>query len=283
MNRPRALLPPNADPGCPTCRGVGHVVRRGAEYAVAEACACLRPCPLCRGTGWIAAGEGPRAPRKRCRCQVLPERLRRFNDAGIPARHATSTRSTFLPTRDNKEAFKAVNAWLTDFEPNRENRGLVLWGDVGRGKTHLLVAMVRDLVIDHGVTARFTEFSHLLAAIKAGFDRGEGMSASIDPLVRVDVLAIDEIGKGLNTDFERAVIDELISRRYNAAKPIVGTTNFAPGPATGVVTANAADPSRGPALADRVDVRVYSRLREMCDFARVQGEDWRERRWGERR
>ena len=73
-------------------------------------------------------------------------------------------------------------------------------------------------------------FSHLLADLKSGFDRGVGASSLLDPLVQVDVLAIDELGKGRNTEFEGTVLDELVSRRYNAAAPIIGTTNLSGAP-----------------------------------------------------
>ena len=79
----------------------------------------------------------------------------------------------------------------------------------------------------------------------------------------------------------RLKLDELISRRYNADLPIVATTNYAPGPSTGLKVGNAADLDANgkvrhrPALVDRVGPRVYSRLREMCDFIGVTGEDYR--------
>ena len=73
-------------------------------------------------------------------------------------------------------------------------------------------------------------------------------------------------------------------RRYNAMRPIIATTNFAPGAATGGAVANAAERALGsaaaPTLRDRVGDRVYSRLRETCDFVPVLGDDYRERRAG---
>jgi hypothetical protein len=35
-----------------------------------------------------------------------------------------------------------------------------------------------------------------------------------------------------------------------------------------------------PTLADRVGERIWSRLRETCDFVEVKGDDYRERRRG---
>lgn len=274
------LVHPGADPQCRTCAGQGLAVVRSGERAVAKVCACVRTCPRCAGTGLVADSEAFRAPRRRCACQGVIRRAAAFDAVGIPARHADSTRASFVPTTKHQIAVhKAVGNWLKEFEPGKDNRGLVLYGEVGRGKTHLMVALLRELVFRHGVPSRFVEFSHLLADLKASFDGGGGAAALLEPLARVDVLAIDELGKGRNTEFEGTVIDELVSRRYNAIRPILATTNFAPAPATGRPVGNAAEAQLGtaaaPTLADRLGDRVWSRLRETCDFVEVRGEDHR--------
>lgn len=271
------LLHPGIQPNCTTCQGTGYRVERDGEWARAVACACIGPCPHCRGTGWRTVGEGARPAKGRCECGVLHTRIQAFNSAQIPARHANSTLLSFDSTGPRMPAFMAVAGYLKAFDPSDENPGMVLHGDVGRGKTHLLVAMIRELIFTTGVTARFVEFSHLVGDIKAGFDKGRGGHSLLEPLVRVDILAIDELGKGRNTEFEGTVVDELVSRRYNAARPILGTTNYAPGAPTGNQVANFAA-NQQPTMPDRVGDRVYSRLREMCRFVPCTGDDYRERR-----
>jgi len=212
--------------------------------------------------------------------------LERFNDVGIPARHFNSTLASFKPTPQLMPVFSAINAYIRDFRPGEINRGFVLFGDVGRGKTHLMVAVLRELVFRYGISARFVEFSHLLADLKGTFDKGGGTTQLMEPLSRVDVLSIDEMGKGRNTEFEGTVLDELISRRYNAGSTILATSNYAPGPVTGLASPNlvaaarrmagAGSNSGTPTLSDRVGARVYSRLREMNEFYPVDGRDYRE-------
>jgi len=212
----------------------------------------------------------------------MAERIRRFNLALVPARHAQSTLETFDKS-DKKVtlAFQRVYKYTQNFKPAGQNRGLVLHGEVGRGKTHLMVATMRELVFRHGVSARFVEFSHLIADLKSSFDRGGGAAELLEPLTRVQVLAIDEIGKGRNTEWEGTVLDELISRRYNASSTIIGTSNYGPGPSKGLVASNLAvvdGPDRAkhlPNLVDRVGERVYSRLEEMCEFQELKGPDYR--------
>jgi DNA replication protein DnaC len=122
------------------------------------------------------------------------------------------------------------------------------------------------------------EFSLLLQDLRAGFDRGAPTAELMAPLLSVDVLAIDELGKGRNTEWETVVLDELVSRRYNAMGTLLGTTNFAPR-STGVAVPNLAaarDASAGAAgLADRVGDRVFSRLSEMVRFEPIIAPDFR--------
>ncbi|TNE86860.1 MAG: cell division protein ZapE [Deltaproteobacteria bacterium] len=304
-------LHPCVDPACPECRGDGYVLLREGERARATACDCLERyvhqtcrachgegfvdhvvrgetqrvpcqcrgrCPLCRGTGFVADPGADRfAPRRRCQHLALSEAIARFDRAGLPARFAKAAATPFRH-RDDAQlvALGAAMDVLKDFERGEDNRGLVLYGPVGRGKTHLLAYLLRRLVFEKGVTARFVEFSHLLSELKASFDRGTAAAELVDPLVAVDVLVIDELGKGRSTEWELTVIDELVSRRYNAGRAILASTNFSPGAATGRRIANNAMPEERVTLADRVGERVYSRLNEVCSFVEMPGRDYRQ-------
>lgn len=285
MTRPKPLLHPGLDPSCKTCRGTGMVVQPQGEHAIAALCPCIssRSCPACGDSGWVSAynDSGHRKGLRRCSCVGFKQRLVRFNAIKIPGRLANTTLRSFVlsEVQQQSDAYAAAHVFAKQYKPSEINRGLVLWGPVGRGKTHLLAGMLRQVALEHNVSARFIEFSHLLSTLKGRFDRGEGAAAVLDELVSVDVLAIDELGKGMLTEFELATIDELVSRRYNAARTIIATTNFRPGDPTGLRRGNLSDPrpDQQPTLADRVGERVFSRLQEMCTFARLGGKDWRRR------
>ncbi len=277
------------DPGCVKCRGTGTLLDREREYGIANVCDCLGECPACGGTGRALVhlqGIEGLAP---CGCRELHRRAELFRRARIPARHVLSTLDNFDPSRSpgTAEAHKVAHQWTQSYSPGIENRGLVLHGKVGRGKTHLLVGMLHRLIFSHGIAVRFVEFSHLIGVLKAGFSTKQSSASTMDPLLDIEVLAIDELGKGRCTDWELAIVDELISRRYNAMATVLATTNYAPKLQKGRRPMDAA--MAGPAnlsvasgaqftLAERIGERVFSRLMEMAELQEVRGLDYRERR-----
>lgn len=275
---------------CERCGDNRYIVRADGEVAVAEVCTCNAACPICSGTGRaVRVVDGVRML-GRCRCQALPDRVSMWNDAGIPARYARCTLVSFTQgmERDPKKtpAMGAVTQWqeklLAARRASAPPPGLVLHGQVGRGKTHLLVGITRWAIFELGLRARFIEFTRLLGMLKEGYDRGESDRDVLNDLVSVPVLGIDELGKGRLTDWELAVVDELVSRRYNAMATTLGTTNFAPGLSSGRGAVNLAEGRSGETrpvtqtLGDRVGDRVYSRLLEMSQFVEVGGIDFRD-------
>ncbi len=265
-------------------RGLPYTVRPVGELAQAELLPDQPACPICGGTGRVVGWREDVRVVGRCRCQMIPDRLARFNRAGLPARHAGSTLTSFALGMSRSEgatkAYTEINGWKTRFERAHQDEGtlpgLILHGQVGRGKTHLLVGLIRWMIFDLGVEARFVEFSRLLALLREGYDRGQSDRNILNELVAVPILAIDELGKGRLTDWELSVVDELISRRYDSMACTLGTTNYPPGVPAGRGVANLAEGAKQTqSLGDRVGDRVYSRLRDMADFIEVSGLDYR--------
>jgi DNA replication protein DnaC len=92
------------------------------------------------------------------------------------------------------------------------------------------------------------------------------------------VLAIDELGKERGTPWEQSMLDELISRRFNSGLSTLFATNYFVEPrAAPRDQGQRRDPrsveSRQEAeaitLSQRVGDRIYSRLSEMCTFAKL--------------
>ena len=155
-----------------------RLVAKG-ETAFAEA--LQRPlCPQCGGSGYARTEVDGIVTMGRCRCQMLPDRIRLFNQAGIPSRYINSTFVSFAQTPDGQlkdldpsgiRALGVCSQFVDAYLQGALNKGLVLHGDVGRGKTHLMIAIIRELIFRHGIPCRFIEFTRLLSMLKEGYSQ----------------------------------------------------------------------------------------------------------------
>ena len=189
-----------------------------------------------------------------------------------------------VPQGNRAQVANRLQRWVDNFKP-RGGRGLIIEGPVGVGKTYMLAALTAALA-GRGFTVRFTDFFQLLGELRAGFSEGKADAAQLAPLINVDVLVIDELGKGRGRDFDKTVLDQLVCGRYNQNKTIVASTNYQLRAKTGAQSyninldqevSNSSDfaPDTFGGLEQRVGQRIYSRLCEMTTFIELQGGDFR--------
>ena len=161
---------------------------------------------------------------------------------------------------------------------------------MGVGKTHLSVAILRELVEKKGVPCLFYEFGSLLKEIQNSYDPASQTSELkvLAPVVEAEVLVLDELGAVKPTDWVRDAMMQIIGKRYNDKKLTIFTTNYLDGRSGGDECPeegkDAGHPSegrgkiRGPeSLEERIGVRLRSRLYEMCKTVQIEGEDYRRR------
>jgi DNA replication protein DnaC len=271
---------------CAVCRGRGYQVSATANRAVAHVCSCMASCAHCGGQGYVLAVReetfsqkmGPRRYEavSPCVCRVLRTRVEAFNQVGIPGVLARAGFDNYLPFHEAHDAAKqAATRFASSYRRGVPTRGFIISGPVGSGKTHLVAAALGHLVLEVGIQARYREISLLFADIRRGFQEGKSGGEIIGPLSEVDVLAIDELGRGRGSPFELETLDELIARRYNAGRTTLFATNYSleperkarPHARSGYrSTEEAAQPRDSELLRDRVGERIYSRLCEMCEF-----------------
>jgi DNA replication protein DnaC len=285
------MAEPEANP-CPECGGAGYVVDQvlGAT-ARARRCSCRSTCPRCGGVGYLLVPSGSTSVAQACACRHLDERIGIFNQIGTPAAVARASFDTFkIWSPDHTRARGAAEEFARKFRRDAPTKGFLLYGSPGAGKTHLLVASLRWLALEKGVAGRYVEFMLLLSEIKAGFDQNRSPMDILRPLLAVPVLAIDELGKERGTEWERSMLDELISRRFNSGLATLFATNYflepralpeRPGRSVRTGTPEFQREAESMTLAQRVGDRVYSRLNEMCTFVRLDpGMDARKDRQG---
>ncbi len=244
-----------ANPACPRCSGTGFeiVSREGREFA--QPCGCRR-----------TSGDKAGASLDSCR---------------IPPRYEHCTLETFEPGNPSLSAALEKALSFCSGYPHLgddEGLGLLFCGDNGVGKTHLAVAVLRELVSAKGARGQFWDFHELIREIKSSYDPETKTSELqvLEPVVEKDVLLLDDLGAWKMTDWMNDTLFYILNSRYMAKRPTLITTNYQD------VTreeALAADPlRRREFLVERIGQRLRSRLMEMCLVVRIQGGDHRQAR-----
>ena len=164
--------------------------------------ATLEPstCPLCNDElRVITRGPDGKTYVSPCACVSVRRRIRLYNDAHLPsAYHDKRIEGFDAKSRNQHAALHEIKKFRDKGTPG--DPGLLLVGAPGVGKTHLVTALLRFLVLERGVECRYVDSFQLLEELKATFDAGSGSSVLMEEVSRVDVLGLDELGKKSQQD-----------------------------------------------------------------------------------
>ena len=273
---------------CLNCNNSKIVITPQKLTATASFCpVCHRVCPLCNGDGLrFKQDEQGRDFAEKCVCHALSYKIALFNEAKIPSQFYDATFDNFqvLNNRSLEDALHVAKFFFKEFKKKNTiqntRSGLLFMGGVGAGKTRLVCTMIRAFTLEYGIPCLFQEFSSLLSDIKSGYDKGLSESVVLEKINAVEILVIDELGKGRKSDWEINILDTIISNRYNMQKSTLFTTNYTDKAKTtyqdiSTTGNNQKDEGKRETLEQRVYSRIYSRLKGMCNFVEMQADDFR--------
>lgn len=220
-------------------------------------------CPKCSGSGWEPIDGGVR----RCRCMESARFERLIADARIPKRYEHCDLDSYVPTHDSQKKAKIYVQRFLDKYPQIDT-GLLFLGTCGVGKTHLSVALLKQVMVTTGDGGLFCDFRDLLREIQASWN-SVSQTSELDvlrPVLEAKVLVLDELGANKPTEWVRDTIAHIINCRYNEKKLTIFTSNYLDTPSK----------QGEESLTDRIGARLRSRLFEMCTEIDVRGEDFRQ-------
>jgi DNA replication protein DnaC len=223
-------------------------------------------CEICDDTGWktIEVDGVSRVTRCDCWHQRLYETL--LSSACIPRRYLHCELTNFETHTDSQREAHRKAVRLVEQFPVAE-RGLLFYGDIGVGKTHLAVALLKELVRRKGARAVFYETRDLLKLVRDTYNN-QVETTELDvlrPVLEADVLVLDDLGAEKKSVWVEETLGLVVNTRYSQRRITIFTTNLAD-----------TDNTDANSVSFQLGLRIRSRLLEMCDWVKIDSHDTRE-------
>jgi len=195
--------------------------------------------------------------------------------SGIPHKFLMRNFSNFTITKDNGAAYRACFYYCENWKDDpRENRSLLLLGNVGVGKTHLAAAVCHKLILDHLVGAIYANVLHTFEMARDSFQ--ERKENPIRPLLTAPFLVLDDLGSERPTPWALEQVCHIIDHRSSEELPVLVTSNAGnwEGMFKMLTMEVRGDPSRSELTLPAS--RIIDRLRDMTGEPLVlAGKSWR--------
>ena len=190
------------------------------------------------------------------------ERIKRRKAQGLQDRYLYDY--TFANDNGQNPLMDKARAYVENWkEAYKSNIGLLLFGDVGTGKS-FFAGCIANALLDQDVPVLMTNFPTILNRLTRMFseDRSEFI-ASFD---EYDLLIIDDLGVERSTEYAMEQMFFVIDSRYRSRRPMIITTNL-----------KLSELKNPPDLAH---ARIYDRILERCAPILFDGKNFREENAG---
>jgi DNA replication protein DnaC len=226
------------------CLGCGREFDTEQVVVLGQTFAAERYCAVCR-----AAEE---ARQEQLRADA------RWDRVMVPTAYRECSFQTFEPVRGTEEALAACKQWVKEYRAGtRLRQGLFLHGRPGAGKTHLAVAVLREIVWStQAGRALFLNVPDWLRSVRESFD--EDAPPAVRPYP-YDIVVLDDLGAEDWSDWARDQIYGVVNQREQQGQMLFVTSNMRQGE-----------------LFNRIGSRMMSRLTRLTREVQMDTLDFRE-------
>lgn len=246
-------------------------------------------CPKCgnpKGFDIVILGKLRRMP-VMCKCdeervkkyemnekrKEIERRLDRFRSYSLMDKNfEDSTFENWQFNEYNKVMYTLGKRYCENWEiMEKNNRGLIMWGEAGNGKTYLSFSIANELY-KKGVSVLAVSVGRILNMIQETYryDSSIGEMEILKTLNDVRLLILDDLGTESRTKWAYDKLYSIIDGRSRSKKPLIITTNL-----------NNEELRKNLAVMDfktnYIDhrERIYNRLIPMCTILEIKGSSWR--------
>jgi len=225
------------------------------------------PCPLCDDTTWKPIVENGVRRVVRCDCWRDNVGRQRLEQAKIPARYQHCTLAIFTVYNESLQKAQAAARRVAESFP-ASTRGLLLEGQPGVGKTHLAVAVLKQIIQTTAARGLYYDTRDLLRVIRSTYDPSIRTTELeiLRPVMTADLLVLDDLGAEKTSEWVEETMNLIVNTRYNERRLTIFTSNYLDIP-------DDTDPN---SLLFRIGFRMRSRLHEMGESLQLDGADYRE-------
>ena len=221
-------------------QSVGNIARSSSTFGYATPEEATRICDVCGPVAPTFLKSVNRYVTGTCLCQRQARAAYEQRQAAQQRQAAITATYDWLSgyTIDADEVRVLSSRSFANFDGTRQPKALesvrdfaetlrgslVLHGDFGTGKTHLLAALCNDLTA-RGILCRFTTAPNLFLAINFHIAQKQDYSGLIRSAISAPLLVIDDVDKAKPSEFREECYFKILDSRTTAGRPTAISTN----------------------------------------------------------
>ena len=178
-------------------------------------------CNICKDEKYIYKTVNGNLIAKECSCFIKEKNLKKLEKSQVKERFIRDTFENYnIYSDETRKLRDRVKSFL-----NSKATCLFLGGNVGVGKTHLGMALLKEYE-NNGASISFETYDDLMASLGIKAQQNVLFEEELKRLLSVDILMIDELFN--NNDLKNTHLNylfKIINGRYNSNKTTIFTSN----------------------------------------------------------